>query len=141
MKRICLPLLFLLFAAGLFAQKHLTGNAEKNTLQLDPTQIVGLPPDSLPPMLVCQGNQTGNLTQVGLITFLAEDLVQFLSDNETPISFIKIGVRIAGTGIGFPLDENGIPIKTLTLNCTNIGVQTIELWAWTLLGTLLSARF
>lgn len=80
--------------------------------------------DCSPPTVVCINGLSINIMQTGMITLWASDFLQYISDNCTPASQIKIGIRKAGIATGFPLNSNSI-----TFDCNEIGKQFVELWA------------
>ncbi|MBK6995210.1 MAG: hypothetical protein IPH31_09875 [Lewinellaceae bacterium] len=64
-----------------------------------------------------------------MIQLWASDFLQYADDNVTPGGQIKIGIRKAGTGAGFPFDGNGNPVTSVIFNCDELGAQIVELWA------------
>jgi hypothetical protein len=64
-----------------------------------------------------------------MIQMWASDFLQYGSDNCTPASQLKYGIRRSGTGTGFPVDGNGNPITSVTFTCADLGTQSVELWA------------
>lgn len=130
MKSTYLPSLFLLFTCGLFAQQTRPGTAEKSLILLDPTQVVQqAPADQIAPQIICINGISINIMPTGAITLWASDFLQSVTDNETPVDQIKIGVRKCGTGTGFPIDASGNPISSIQFDCIELGTQCIELWA------------
>ncbi|MCC6462704.1 MAG: hypothetical protein IT260_19715 [Saprospiraceae bacterium] len=85
--------------------------------------------DCQPPALSC--HNTWNATIPGSDTLLlqATDLVQHLTDNVTPNALLQLSMRRAGTGQGFPLDDNGDPVTQLPFACPELGQHEIEVWA------------
>ena len=41
---------------------------------------------------------------------------------------IKIGIRRAGTGSGFPTNADGTPQTGVTFTCADLGTQLVEVW-------------
>jgi hypothetical protein len=80
--------------------------------------------DCKAPTVVCINGLSINIMQTGMITLWDTDFLQYTYDNCTPTNQIKIGIRKAGTGSGFPTDSHSV-----TFNCTEIGTQYVELWA------------
>jgi hypothetical protein len=80
--------------------------------------------DCKAPTVVCLNGLSINIMQSGMITLWASDFLLYTTDNCTPSSQIKIGIRKAGTGSGFPLNS-----PSVTFNCTELGNQNVELWA------------
>jgi hypothetical protein len=129
MKKQLLFLLLTLVSGTLLAQKNLPSGAAKTAPPKDPTQLQGPPPDTEPPAVVCLNGLPVNLFQTGEITLWASDFLLSVSDNVTPENVIKIGIRKAGSGTGFPVDANGNPLTSVTFNCNELGQQPVELWA------------
>jgi hypothetical protein len=80
--------------------------------------------DCKPPTVVCINGLSINIMQTGMITLWDTDFLQYTSDNCTPASQIKIAIRKAGAGTGFPLDQHSV-----TFDCNEIGQQPVEIWA------------
>jgi len=80
--------------------------------------------DCKPPTVVCMNGLSINIMQTGMITLWDTDFLQYTSDNCTPVEQIKIGIRKAGTGTGFPFDSHSV-----TFDCNEIGKQFVEIWA------------
>lgn len=80
--------------------------------------------DCKPPTVVCINGLSINIMQTGMITLWDTDFLQYTSDNCTPASQIKIAIRKAGTGTGFPLDQHSV-----TFDCNEVGQQFVEIWA------------
>ncbi len=80
--------------------------------------------DCKPPTIVCLNGLSINIMPTGMITLWDTDFLQYTSDNCTPTSQIKIGIRKAGTGLGFPLDQHSV-----TFDCNELGTQAVEIWA------------
>lgn len=85
--------------------------------------------DCKPPVVVCLNGLSVNIMPTQLITLWATDFLQYAEDNVTPTHLIHYGIRKAGTGTGFPLDDAGNPLVSVTYACSELGVQTVELWA------------
>jgi Dockerin type I domain len=71
---------------------------------------------------------------IGRVVVWASELHVSSSDNCSPTNALKYGIRIKGTGVGFPRDVNGLPITSLTFSCADLGTKLIELWAEDLVG-------
>ncbi|MFN0034193.1 MAG: T9SS type A sorting domain-containing protein [Saprospiraceae bacterium] len=80
--------------------------------------------DCKPPNVVCIYGLSINIMPTGMITLWDSDFLQYTSDNCTPASQIKIGIRKAGTGTGFPFDSHSV-----TFDCNEVGKQFVEIWA------------
>ncbi|MBL7827512.1 MAG: T9SS type A sorting domain-containing protein [Saprospiraceae bacterium] len=109
------------------------GSADRSQSVFDPTQVSPLP-DVTPPDLDCTHLLNANLTATGSAFITANDLILSVQDNKTPVNQIKLGVRIAGTGVGFPFDSLGLPISFLKFDCLHQGNFMIEVWAADLSG-------
>ncbi len=80
--------------------------------------------DCKPPTVVCINGLSVNIMPSGMITFWDTDFLKYTNDNCTPVNQIKLGIRKAGTGIGFPLNSHSV-----TFDCNEIGTNYVELWA------------
>jgi hypothetical protein len=109
------------------------GQQEKTAPPLDPTQLQG-PPDISPPTVTCLNGLNVNIMPTGMIQLWASDFILSLMDDITPNAQIKIGVRACGTGIGFPLDNNGLPVIVMDFDCQDLGAQCVEIWAMDVAG-------
>ena len=85
--------------------------------------------DCKAPTIVCLNGLSVNIMPTGMIQLWASDFLQYTEDNCTPAAQLKIGVRKCGTGIGFPVDNNGNPITNVTFDCTELGTQCVEIWS------------
>lgn len=84
--------------------------------------------DTQAPSVTCINGLSVNILPVHLVTLYAADFLQYATDNCTPFSLLKYGIRKSGTGTGFPVDANGNPVTAITYNCTELGTQQVELW-------------
>lgn len=80
--------------------------------------------DCKPPTVVCMNGLSVNIMQTGMITLWASDFIQYTLDNCTPTNQLKIGIRKAGAGTGFPANTTSV-----TFDCSEIGTQPVEVWA------------
>ena len=80
--------------------------------------------DCKAPTVVCINGLSINIMSTGMITLWDTDFIQYVSDNCTPNSQIKIGIRKAGAGTGFPTDSHSV-----TFDCSELGPQEVEVWA------------
>lgn len=85
--------------------------------------------DCKKPTVVCLNGLSVNIMPTQMIQLWASDFLQYTEDNATPSSQIKIAIRKAGTGSGFPVDSLGNPIVSVVFTCAELGTQTVELWA------------
>jgi hypothetical protein len=95
--------------------------------------------DCKAPTVVCHDGLSTNIMAVGpnqgMAILWATDFLQYGDDNCTPASKLVYGIRKAGQGTGFPLDPvTGLPITSVSFDCTEIGEQEIELWVMDLAG-------
>jgi len=122
--------MLMLASLGLFGQKKSFLNAEKNAPIVEPLPNL----DLTPPVVTCRNGLNTNVMPTGMIQRLASDFLLSVSDNVTPTDQIKIAVRKAGTGFGFPMDALGDPIDKITFDCNELGTNAVELWAKDLKG-------
>ncbi len=80
--------------------------------------------DCKAPTVVCMNGLSINIMQTGMITLWDSDFIQYFYDNCTTVDQIKIGIRKANTGTGFPYDSHSV-----TFDCTELGTQYVEIWA------------
>lgn len=80
--------------------------------------------DCKPPTIVCLNGLSINMMPTGMITLWDTDFLQYATDNCTPANQIKIGIRKAGTGVGFPNDSHSV-----TFDCNEVGKNFVEIWA------------
>lgn len=80
--------------------------------------------DCKPPTVVCINGLSINIMQTGMITLWDTDFLKYTSDNCTPDAQLKIAIRKAGTGTGFPLNNHSV-----TFDCTELGKQAVEVWS------------
>lgn len=81
------------------------------------------------PTVVCLNGLSVNIMPTQLITLWATDFLQYMEDNATPAGQLLIGIRKAGTGMGFPVNNNGIPETSVTFDCDELGEQFVEVWS------------
>jgi len=80
--------------------------------------------DCKAPTVVCINGLSINIMSTGMITLWDTDFIKYYNDNCTPADQIKIGIRKAGTGTGFPVDSHSV-----TFDCGELGKQEVEIWA------------
>jgi hypothetical protein len=80
--------------------------------------------DCKAPTIVCHNGLSINIMQTGMITLWDTDFLQYATDNCTPAALVKIGIRKAGAGTGFPADNHSV-----TFTCAETGIQAVEVWA------------
>ena len=92
-----------------------------NLLQCTYTVVVK---DCQPPNLLCINGLTQGIDLPDCQeSFSASQFILSLADNCTPINQIKLGIRKAGDGTGFPADTS------LSFNSCEKGFNSIEVWA------------
>lgn len=79
--------------------------------------------DGKKPTVVCINGLSVNIMQTGMVPIWVSDFIQYASDNCTPATQLKFGIRVSGTGTGFPLQTG------LTFTCADLGTQFVEIWA------------
>jgi hypothetical protein len=93
--------------------------------------------DCKAPSIVCHNGLSVNIMPTDMITLFGTDFLQYAEDNCTPPTAnvagpnqLAFAVRKAGAGTGFPVDPvTGMPILSVTFDCTELGTQQVELWA------------
>jgi hypothetical protein len=80
--------------------------------------------DCKPPTLVCYNGLSVNIMQTGMITLWDTDFIKEYFDNCSPNDKIRLGIRKAGQGTGFPNDQHSV-----TFTCDELGKQYVEVWA------------
>ncbi|MEQ1745402.1 MAG: hypothetical protein ABMA02_08255 [Saprospiraceae bacterium] len=85
--------------------------------------------DCRSPELICLKGLSTDMPSEKNLTLSFHDFLWDVSDNCSPVSEIKIGVRKAGSGLGFPLLPDGTPAQSLRFDCSELGNQPVELWA------------
>jgi hypothetical protein len=86
--------------------------------------------DGLPPTIVCTENLSMNLQNINppAAGLFASNALQYTEDNYIPTNLLQLGIRKAGTGVGFPINTNGTPSQMISFNCDDLGTNQIELW-------------
>ncbi len=79
--------------------------------------------DCKAPTIVCKNGLSINIMLSGMITLWDKDFLQYTNDNCTPSDQIKLGIRKANTGTGFPQNSHSV-----TFDCTELGKQYVEVW-------------
>jgi hypothetical protein len=85
--------------------------------------------DRKKPTVVCLNGLSVNIMPTGMIALWASDFLQYVEDNITPSNLIKIGIRKSGKGSGFPTNPDGSSQYIVTFDCSELGIQAVELWA------------
>ncbi len=84
--------------------------------------------DCKKPTIICK-NIGVNIMPTKMITINVSDVLQDTYDNCTPSNLLKVGIRRAGQGTGFPRLPNGQPQTTVTFTCADLGEQNVEVWS------------
>jgi len=80
--------------------------------------------DTVPPTLLCKGQQTATVFCQSPTFFLPSELLESYTDNITPASDLEFGLRLSCTGSGFPENQ-----PLLYLNADDAYTQpSIEVW-------------
>ena len=90
--------------------------------------------DTKAPTVACLSGLTVEMPLIGFIEMEDLDFLQYHEDNCTPAQQLKRAIRKAGAGTGFPEDVNGDPQHKITFDCTELGMQSVEVWAEDLVG-------
>ena len=85
--------------------------------------------DGQAPTVVCLHGLSVNIMPTMMIQLWATDFLQYSQDNITPTPQLKLGIRRAGTGTGFPFDANGQVMSSVIFTCADLGEQPVELWS------------
>jgi hypothetical protein len=86
--------------------------------------------DCKAPTVVCKpGVLSADIQPSGSVTITANFPLEYTEDNCTPASLLAIGIRKCGSGAGFPLDGNGMPVESVSFNCNEQGSQCVEIWS------------
>ncbi|MEI6409171.1 MAG: T9SS type A sorting domain-containing protein [Bacteroidota bacterium] len=86
--------------------------------------------DCLAPVVFCKNGVTVHIdTTTALATLYAQDLVQSVEDNATPVPLLQLAIRRGGAGADFPLDSLGQSIQQILYHCYQGGAaEPVELW-------------
>ncbi|HRI61653.1 MAG TPA: proprotein convertase P-domain-containing protein, partial [Saprospiraceae bacterium] len=97
--------------------------------------------DSKAPTVVCFNGLSVNIMSTDMIQLWATDFLQYALDNHTPPTtvtptpnLLRYAIRKVGTGVGFPVDGQGLPLTNVVFTCAELGPQQVELWAMDLAG-------
>ncbi len=85
--------------------------------------------DCRPPDLVCMQGLNVTLPNGHPVSLNEQDFIMSLSDNCTPLFALRVGIRRAGAGVGFPVLPDGSPQKSVAFDCSDLGPQVVEVWA------------
>ncbi|MEQ1747622.1 MAG: T9SS type A sorting domain-containing protein, partial [Saprospiraceae bacterium] len=90
--------------------------------------------DCKKPTVLCISGISVNIMPTKMITLTVGDFLLNTLDNCTPPNLLKVGIRKAGQGAGFPTNPNGTPQTSVTFDCTELGQQNVEIWSMDLAG-------
>lgn len=90
--------------------------------------------DTVPPQMECGPNISANILPIGKVTLWATDFLISATDDITPSSQIRYGIREAGSGTGFPFSSFGVPQNHHNFPCDELGYHDLEIWAMDLAG-------
>ncbi|MEQ1747385.1 MAG: HYR domain-containing protein [Saprospiraceae bacterium] len=107
-----------------FLTANNTGTPMTATITVAP--VVG---DKEAPTVICTNGLVANILGNGLLALYAVDFLQSAQDNVTLANQLKISIRKAGMGSGFPVDQQGNPVPYVIFDCTQTGNQVVEVWA------------
>ncbi len=87
--------------------------------------------DCLPPTLECVPNWSVSLdTATGSATLFLDEILPDAEDNTTPFHQLRISMRKAGEGTGFPLDSANNAVTELQYDCAAFENQIVEVEVW-----------
>lgn len=86
--------------------------------------------DCSAPLVFCKNSISASINPDNALAEIpVSTLLDYVSDNVTPNALLDYGIRRANTGIGFPVDSNGVAQSTLKLGCAfNGSTQIAEVW-------------
>jgi hypothetical protein len=92
--------------------------------------------DCKPATVTCNNGLSVNIgPDLNVKVFIA-DFIADAEDNCTPDSLLEFSFRKAGTGVGYPEDNNGNPITSLDFGCWAVDTQVMEVWVRDLAGNV-----
>jgi hypothetical protein len=83
--------------------------------------------DAKRPIVICVNGTLINISN-GALKLFPTDFLQYAEDNITPAQQLVLGIRKKGTGAFFPYDTSGMPQTSVVFDCSELGLNTIELW-------------
>jgi hypothetical protein len=91
--------------------------------------------DCKKPTVVCINGLSVNIMPGGMITLWDSDFLQYGEDNCTPADLLVYGMIKSTQATGnFPLDAQGNPLQSVTFDCSELGTQSVQLWAMDVAG-------
>lgn len=91
--------------------------------------------DTLAPYLACKVNPTFKFSQICQLQLQAADILDSLSDNQSPGLPLELGIRKVCTGTGFPENQTSV-----TFRISEIGGGGVEVWARDAAGNTASCQ-
>lgn len=85
--------------------------------------------DCKKPEVFCGNGLSVNIMPTAMVVLWDSDFLNNVIDNITPANQLITGIRISGTGTGFPLNPDGTPQKYVVFDCNSLGTNLVELWA------------
>ncbi|MCB9315347.1 MAG: T9SS type A sorting domain-containing protein [Lewinellaceae bacterium] len=85
--------------------------------------------DCKKPDVFCVNGLNVNIMPTAMVVLWDSDFLNNIVDNIAPANQLITGVRVSGTGTGFPLNPDGTPQKYVVFDCNTLGENLIELWA------------
>lgn len=86
------------------------------------------------PEIQCISGLSVNIMPTHFVQLWATDFLWYVNDNNTSQPNLRLGIRKAGTGTGFPVNPDGTPTASVNFTCNELGPQLVELWAIDLTG-------
>ena len=84
--------------------------------------------DCKAPTIYCRSGLSINIMPTGMVMLFASYFIEGALDNCTPKEQLVFAIRKSGAGTGFPVDAQGNPITQLTFDCSELGLQLVEVW-------------
>lgn len=84
--------------------------------------------DCASPTLICVNNMSEDIGTDRSFPATVSQFIDFVADNVTINDKLKLSMRKAGTGTGFPT-SGGNPVTAIEFDCSTLGAQTLEIWA------------
>lgn len=85
--------------------------------------------DCLAPALTCEPDWSISIEADSTAAVSLNDILLDVEDNTTPSYQLRVSMRKANDGVGFPLDSFGNSVTELQYECLELGTHIIEVWA------------
>ncbi|MBK8965867.1 MAG: hypothetical protein IPM36_04155 [Lewinellaceae bacterium] len=85
--------------------------------------------DCKKPDVVCVNGLSVNIMPTAMVVLWDTDFLYNMIDNIAPANLLITGIRVSGTGTGFPLNPDGTPQKFVVFDCNSLGTNLVEHWA------------